>query len=74
MEKNSVPLVIRTFNVEFKPKSYAQVLSLEDIKWTFFLLIIGCNLALVLIVIENLHKKFCLKINLIFPNRLLRLT
>jgi hypothetical protein len=58
IEKSSIPLMIRTFNFEFNPKSYAQVLSLEDIKWSFFLLIIGCNFALVSIVIENLLKKY----------------
>jgi hypothetical protein len=58
LKKDFTPLVIRTFNVEFKPKSDAQVLSLEDINWSFFLLIIGCNLALVSIVIENLLKKY----------------
>jgi hypothetical protein len=54
-------------NIEFKSKSYAKVLSLEDIKWSFFLLAL-----IFLIVIENLHKKCCLKINLIFANRLLQ--
>jgi hypothetical protein len=62
LESNFLPLVIRTFGFEFEPKSDAQILSLENIKWSFFLLIIGCNLALVLIAIENLHKEFCLKI------------
>jgi hypothetical protein len=56
IEKHSVRLVIRNFNVEFKPESFAQVLSLEDIKWSFFLLMIGWNLALVFIIIESVQK------------------
>ncbi len=70
LEKGSMPLIIRTFDFEFKPKSDAQVLSLEDIKWSFFLLIIGCNLALVSLFIEQLHKKFGLKIYFILRYRL----
>jgi hypothetical protein len=72
LEKYYPPLVIRTFNFEFKPKSDAQVLSFEDIKWSFFLLIIGCNLALVSIFIEQLHEKFGLKNNFILLYRLLQ--
>ncbi len=71
LEKYSAALVIRTFDLGLKPESYAQILSLEDIKWSFFLLIIGCNLALVSIIIEHLNKK-CLKINLILLYRILR--
>jgi hypothetical protein len=72
LDKDTLPLIIRTFDFELKPKSYVQVLSLEDIKWSFFLLIIGCKLSLVSIIIERLHKKFHLKINLILLYRLLQ--
>ncbi len=72
LEKRSAPLILRFLGFELKPKSYAQVLSLEDIKWSFFLLIIGCNLALVSIIIEHLLKKFHLKNNLILFYRLLQ--
>jgi hypothetical protein len=72
LAKDFMPLIIRSFNVEFNPKSDAQVLSVENIKWSFFLLIIGCNFALVLIVIENLQKKFCAKINYILLKRFLK--
>ncbi len=72
LDKDTLPLIIRDLDFKLKPKSYAQVLSLEDIKWSFYLLIIGCNLALVSIIIEHLHKKFHLKINLILFYRLLQ--
>jgi hypothetical protein len=67
-----MPLIIRSFDVELNPKSDAQVLSVENIKWSFFLLIIGCNFALVLIVIENLQKKFCAKTTYILLKRFLQ--
>jgi hypothetical protein len=73
LDKDTLPLIIRAFDFELKPKSYVQVLSLEDIKWSFYLMIIGCNLALVLIFIEHLHKKFGLKMNFILLKRLMKL-
>jgi hypothetical protein len=72
LEKYTMPLVIRTSGFEFEAKSYAQALSLEDIKWSFYLMIIGCNLALVSIFIEHLHKKFDFKINFILLNKSLK--
>jgi hypothetical protein len=72
LAKDFLPLIARSFDVEFNPKSDAQVLYLENIKWSFFILIIGCNFALVLIVIENLQKKFCAKINYILLKRFLQ--